>query len=130
MLGLICLIMFAFSIVALSVNKSQKHSVLTHGWSQLSNFTKSDIQKLGNCCGFYEGVHNRTVIDDAGCSDLKCYRDISGCLSCLSLIENDWFITFCRSIGGVGLFVSLLMVNKKLNKLSCNGIIRKCCWYC
>ena len=64
--------MFAFSLAALSVNKTQKHTVLTHGWNQLSNITKGDIQRLGNCCGFYEADYNKTSLDYASCTDV-CY---------------------------------------------------------
>ena len=51
-LALICLLTFAFSLAALTISESQQNSVLRHGWNTLSNSTRSDFQKAGNCCGF------------------------------------------------------------------------------
>jgi len=102
-LAIVCVITFAFSLAALSLSKSQQSQVLSKGWDSISPDTRSDIQKWGECCGFL----NSTSIDNPSCSKLDCFK--TGCPSCQDYLEADWFLHFRRSVGGVSLFVSILM---------------------
>ncbi|XP_066921208.1 tetraspanin-31-like [Clytia hemisphaerica] len=102
-LAIVCVITFAFSLAALSLSKSQQSQVLSKGWDSISPDTRSDIQKWGECCGFL----NSTSIDNPSCSKLDCFK--TGCPSCQDYLAADWFLHFRRSVGGVSLFVSILM---------------------
>lgn len=45
---------------------------------------------------------------------LPCFKEPKGCNTCQRFLEADWFLHFRRAVGGVSLFVSLLMVMKLL----------------
>lgn len=105
-LGLICLLTFAFSLAALSLSKSQERTVLLRGWKSASNATRGDIQTYGNCCGFDSS--DNTSTDHPSCIKLPCYKTNS-CAPCYKKLESDWFTSFRKAIGGVALFVSILM---------------------
>jgi len=103
LLAIVCILTFAFSLAALSMSKQQQQVVLKQGWKSLSNQTRNDFQIDGNCCGF----NNDTSLIHPSCDNLPCF--IEGCKPCLVMLQDRWFITFRRAIGGFALFVSLLM---------------------
>ena len=67
-LVLLFILMFAFSVAALSLTTKQQNSVLKSGWDNLSTKTKAEFQKLGNCCGFDE--RNSSSTADPTCSEV------------------------------------------------------------
>lgn len=40
------------SIAALSISSSQEETLLTRGWTKLSEKTRAEVQEWGDCCGF------------------------------------------------------------------------------
>ena len=51
-LVVVFIILFGVSVAALAMSSSQQHTLLQEGWGHLSNETKGELQRLGNCCGF------------------------------------------------------------------------------
>ena len=56
---IIFVILFAFSCAALAITDEQEYRLLSNGWKNLNNKTKSGLEKYGDCCGF----DNRTRDD-------------------------------------------------------------------
>ena len=71
-LAMVCLLTFAFSVAALSLSKSQQNAVLARGWDSLSNNTRGDIQRAGDCCGFTD----RKIPDYPSCENVSLMLDI------------------------------------------------------
>ena len=54
---IIFIILFSVSVAALSITSSQRKALLKRGWTSLSEQSKSELQKWGDCCGF----ENKTI---------------------------------------------------------------------
>ena len=57
---IVFIILFSLSVAALSISSSQQHALLKKGWGSLSNKTKKEFQKTGDCCGFDPNFENIT----------------------------------------------------------------------
>ena len=56
---IVFIILFSVSVAALSISSSQQRA-LKKGWASLSNKTKEEFQKTGDCCGFDPNFENIT----------------------------------------------------------------------
>ena len=68
---LIFIILFSVSVAALAITSSQQRTVLRKAWRSLSNTTKQDVQKIGDCCGF-ENMNDQPTCKDV-CFQLNLY---------------------------------------------------------
>jgi len=57
---IVFIILFSVSVAALAISLNQQHALLKKGWASLSNKTKEDFQKAGDCCGFDPKFENIT----------------------------------------------------------------------
>lgn len=49
---IIFFILISVSVAALAITANQQNVLLRKLWMSLSNHTKEEVQKFGNCCGF------------------------------------------------------------------------------
>lgn len=53
---IIFFILFCVSVAALALTSSQQKALLKRGWKSLSDKSKSELQTLGDCCGFDRNI--------------------------------------------------------------------------
>ncbi|KAJ7384155.1 Tetraspanin-13 [Desmophyllum pertusum] len=108
---IIFIILFSVSVAALSITSTQQHTLLKKAWGSISNTTKQDIQKLGDCCGF----ENMNITSDhPSCSKLSCCGNVTAyschsCHTCYKYLMKYGLDKLKNAVGGIGLFFSLTM---------------------
>ncbi|EGD83592.1 hypothetical protein PTSG_04200 [Salpingoeca rosetta] len=124
LLGLLFLIQFSSSIAALSISSSQQQSLLESAWCGSSNATKGEIQRHGDCLGFYT---NTTGINSCygpvlepeycprGCVTAQCTPDkpakkapTDQCEGCFDKLKPN-LQRVLNTGGGVGLTFAFTM---------------------
>lgn len=70
-LAIVCVILFAFALAALSITNSQQDKVLSKGWDSMSSKTKEGLQKLGNCCGYKTSSNDSSSADHPNCNEVR-----------------------------------------------------------
>lgn len=107
------IILFSVSVAALSISTNQQHEVLRHAWKSVSNKTKGDVQRIGNCCGFNSTLKNDST-DHPSCVKLPCCKELKEytcpiCFSCYDYLRDHGLDKLKQAVGGIGLFFSFTM---------------------
>lgn len=114
-LCLIFIILFAFSIGALTITNAQQDRLLRGGWARLGNTTRGEIQSTFDCCGF----ENKNITSDhPSCVKLPCCSDKAintdgihcpSCDTCYSHLRDSGLKKIRQEIAGIGLFFSFTL---------------------
>lgn len=111
---MIFFILFSVSVAALAITSSQQQALLKKGWRSLSDKSKEEVQKFGNCCGFENATIQTGIDGHPRCRDVKCCKNetIYSCPSCKTcdayLVEHG-LNAIKNAVGGVGLFFSFTL---------------------
>ncbi|EDO49430.1 predicted protein [Nematostella vectensis] len=116
-LVLIFIILFSISVAALSMSSSQEKLLLEKGWAHLSPKSRTEVQKISNCCG----LENMNITDPSSpgghptcaeldcCSQTKTYSCPKSCQTCFSVLKTQGLEDLKKEVGGVGLFFSFTL---------------------
>lgn len=113
---IVFIILFSVSVAALSISSSQQRALPKKGWASLSNKTKEELQKTGDCCGFDPNFENITYgpYGHPSCAQLTCCTNHTvscpgQCDTCYDYLTNKGLKTVKNDVGGIGLFFSFTL---------------------
>lgn len=112
-LFLLFLIQFSIASSCLAVSSEQQQELAEHGWNNVPDSIRKQVQDSFLCCGFNS---TSSVPNDTSCDIVikQCcvdsYDPTCHCPPCLQLLENkiDYAFKLC---GGLGIFFSFTEVS-------------------
>lgn len=112
---IIFFILLCVSVAALAITANQQNVLLRKLWMSLSNHTKKEVQKFGNCCGFEN--KNITLGNEGhpSCEKLPCCQNKRSyscvlCPTCKHYLMEDGVQAIKKAVGGIGLFFSFTLL--------------------
>lgn len=73
---IIFFILFSVSVAALAITSSQQHALLKKAWRSLSDKSKKEVQKVGDCCGFENATIQSGIDGHPNCTQVKVFMRI------------------------------------------------------
>lgn len=94
------------SVAALAITSSQQHALLKKAWRSLSDKSKKEVQKVGNCCGFENATIQSGIDGHPNCTQLKVFKRMKY-VHCKSITTDDTVTVFHQSYSSCRFQVSL-----------------------
>ena len=103
---IIFVILFSVSVAALAITSSQQHALLKKFWRSLSDKSKKEVQRVGNCCGFENATIQSGIDGHPNCTQLKVFKRMKY-VHCKSITTDDTVTVFHQSYSSCRFQVSL-----------------------